>query len=71
MRRRPTTSQPTPQLQLALDWLAEPKPDDPLLDLVPLRHHVAARSAVSVCRSLHRLKIDELLQERAERIDRR
>ncbi len=68
MRRRPTTSQPAPQLQQALDWLAEPKSDDPLLDLVPLRHHIAAIGKLGLP-VLHRLKIDELLQERAERID--
>lgn len=68
MRRRPTITQPAPQLQLALDWLAEPKPDDPLLDLVPLRHHIATVGSLGLP-VLHRLKIDELLQERAERID--
>jgi hypothetical protein len=68
MRRKPTTSLPAPQLQQALDWLAEPTPEDPLLDLVPLRHHVAAVAGLGLP-VLHRLKIDELLQERAERID--
>ena len=68
MRRSPTTSQPPPQLQQALDWLADPAPDDPLLDLVPLRHHVAAVATLGLP-VLHRIKIDELLQERAERVD--
>lgn len=67
MRRSPITSQPAPQLQQALDWLAEPEAEDPLLDLVPLRHHVAAVAKLGLP-VLHRLKIDELLQERAERI---
>lgn len=69
MRRSPNTSQPAPQLQQALDWLAEPAPDDPLLDLVPLRHHLAAVGNLGLP-VLHRFKIDELLQERAERIDK-
>lgn len=56
------------QLQQALDWLAEPKQDDPLLDLVPLRNHIAAVGSLGLP-VLHRLKIDELLQQRAERID--
>lgn len=69
MRRSPNTTQPAPQLQEALDWLAEPEPDDPLLDLVPLRQHIAAVGKVDLP-VLHRLKIYELLQDRAERIDR-
>ena len=69
MRRSPTKPPPAPQLQKALDWLAEPEPDDPLLDLVPLRHHIASIRSLGLP-VLHRLKIDELLQERAERIDR-
>jgi hypothetical protein len=67
--RRKKTPPPTPiQLQQALDWLAEPKQDDPLLDLVPLRNHIAAIGSLGLP-VLHRLKIDELLQQRAERID--
>lgn len=69
MRRSPTSSPPDPQLQQALDWLADPGPDDPLLDLVPLRHHIVAIGKLGLP-ILHRLKIDELLQARAERIDR-
>ncbi len=66
---RKKTPQPTPiQLQQALDWLAEAPSEDPLMDLVPLRHHVAAIGALGLP-VLHRLKIDELLQQRAERID--
>jgi hypothetical protein len=66
---RKKTPPPTPvQLQQALDWLAEAPSEDPLLDLVPLRHHVAAIGALGLP-VLHRLKIDELLQQRAERID--
>lgn len=68
MRRSPTTTQPHPQLQQALDWLAEPAADDPLLDLVPLRHHVAAIAKLGLP-VLHRLKIDELLQARTARVD--
>lgn len=68
MRRSQTNPQPAPQLQDALDWLSEPKPEDPLLDLVPLRQHIAAIGKLRLP-VLHRLKIDELLQERAERID--
>jgi hypothetical protein len=68
MRRSPKNSQPAPQLQDALDWLSEPKPEDPLLDLVPLRQHIAAIGKLRLP-VLHRLKIDELLQERAERVD--
>jgi len=68
MRRKKTFPQPPIQLQQALDWLAEPKQDDPLLDLVPLRNHIAAIGSLGLP-VLHRLKIDELLQQRAERID--
>ena len=67
--RRSKTSPSTPvQLQQALDWLAEPPHEDPLLDLVPLRNHVATIRALGLP-VLHRLKIKELLQQRAERID--
>jgi hypothetical protein len=60
---------PTPvQLQQALDWLAEAPSEDPLLDLVPLRNHVAAIGSLGLP-VLHQLKIDELLQQRAESID--
>lgn len=68
MRRKKTSPPPPVQLQQALDWLAESKQDDPLLDLVPLRKHIAAIGSLGLP-VLHRLKIDELLQERAERID--
>lgn len=68
MRRSPPTANTPSQLQDALDWLAEPKPDDPLLDIVPLRNHLAAIGQLGLP-VLHRLKIDELLQERAERVD--
>ena len=68
MRRKKTSPPPPLQLQQALDWLAEPKQDDPLLDLVPLRNHIAAIGSLGLP-VLHRLKIDELLQQRAERID--
>lgn len=68
MRRKKTSPQPPPELQQALDWLAEPKQDDPLLDLVPLRNHIAAIGSLGLP-VLHRLKIDELFQQRAERID--
>lgn len=61
-------SPPPIKLQQALDWLAEPQPDDPLLDLVPLRKHLAAIASLGLP-VLHRLKIDELLQQRAGRID--
>ena len=68
MRRKKTSPPPPMQLQQALDWLAEPKQDDPLLDLVPLSNHIAAVGSLGLP-VLHRLKIDELLQQRAERID--
>lgn len=68
MRRKQTLPSPHPLLQQALDWLAEPAEDDPLLDLVPLRKHLAAIGTLQIP-VLHRLKIDELLQQRAERID--
>jgi hypothetical protein len=68
MRRKKTSPPPPRQLQQALDWLAEPQQEDPLLDLVPLRHHIAAIGSLGLP-VLHRLKIDELLQQRAERID--
>jgi hypothetical protein len=66
--RRKKTSPPPIQLLQALDWLVEPQQDDPLLDLVPLRNHLAAIGALKLP-VLHRIKIDELLQQRAERID--
>lgn len=68
MRRKKKPSPPPMQLQQALDWLAEPPQDDPLLDLLPLRNHLAEIGALGLP-VLHRLKIDELLQQRAERID--
>lgn len=68
MRRKKTSPPPPVQLQQALDWLAEPNRDDPLLDLVPLRNHIAAIGALGLP-VLHRLKIDELLEQRAEQID--
>jgi hypothetical protein len=70
MRRKNNPPPPPPprQLQQALDWLAEPQQEDPLLDLVPLRNHIAAIGSLGLP-VLHRLKIDELLQQRAERID--
>ena len=68
MRRKQTLPPPPIQLQQALDWLAEPKPDDPLLDLVPLRNHIAGIGSLGLP-VLQRVKIDELLQQRAERID--
>lgn len=68
MRRKKTSPSPPAKLQEALDWLAEPRPNDPLLDLAPLRNHVAAIASLDLP-VLHRLKIDELLQQRAEQID--
>ena len=68
MRRKKTSPSPPVQLQHALDWLAQPPQDDPLLDLIPLRSHIAAIGSLGLP-VLHRLKIDELLQQRAERID--
>ena len=68
MRRKKTSPPPPIELQEALDWLAEPQQDDPLVDLVPLRNHIAAIGSLGLP-VLHRLKIDELLQQRAERID--
>lgn len=68
MRRKKTPPPPPIQLQQALDWLAEPPPDDPLLDLMPLRNHIAAIGSLEIP-ILHRLKIEEMLQQRAERID--
>lgn len=68
MPRKKTIQEPPAELQQALDWLAGPPSDDPLLDLVPLRGHVSAIAALGLP-VLHRLKIDELLQQRAERID--
>ncbi|MCK9381728.1 MAG: hypothetical protein M0P95_11795 [Sulfuritalea sp.] len=68
MRRKKIPPPPPIQLQQALDWLAEPQQDDPLLDLVPLHHHVAAIGSLKLP-VLYRLKIKELLQRRAERID--
>ncbi len=66
--RRKKTPPPPIQLQQALDWLAEPQQDDPLLDLMPLRNHIAAIGSLKIP-VLHRLKIKEMLQQRAERID--
>ena len=68
MRRKKTSPPPPIQLQQALDWLAGPQQEDPLLDLVPLRNHIAAIGSLGLP-VLHRLKIDELLQQRAERLD--
>lgn len=68
MRRKKIPPPPPVQLQRALDWLAEPPQDDPLADLVPLRNHVAAIGSLGLP-VLHRLKIDELLHDRAQRID--
>jgi len=68
MRRKKIPIPPPIQLQQALAWLAESPQDDPLLDLVPLRSHVAAIGALEFP-TLHRLKIDELLEQRSERID--
>ena len=58
----------SPELEEVLGWLAGPGSDDPLLDLVPLRKHIGT---IDTLRRpvLHRLKIAELLQLRAERID--
>jgi len=67
MRRKKTSTPPPVELQKTLDWLAEPQQDDPLLDLLPLRNHIAAIGSLGLP-VLHRLKIDELLQHRAERI---
>ncbi|MDO8786682.1 MAG: hypothetical protein Q7J42_01225 [Sulfuritalea sp.] len=68
MRRKKTPPPPPIPLKQALDWLAEPLQDDPLLDLMPLRKHIAAIGSLGLP-ILHRLKIDELLQQRAGRID--
>jgi hypothetical protein len=59
---------PSPELQQVLDWLTSPGADDPLLDLLPLRNHVVTINALERP-ALHRLKIAELLQFRAEQID--
>lgn len=67
MRSKKITPPPI-KLQQALDWLAEALQDDPLLDLVPVRNHLAAIASLELP-VLHRLKIDELLQQRADRID--
>lgn len=68
MPRKKTASQTPIQKQRALDWLAEPPGEDPLLDLVPLRQHVAEIAELRLPVP-HRLKIGELFQQRAERID--
>ena len=68
MRRKKTPTPPPIQLQQVLDWLVEPTQDDPLLDLVPLRNHIAAIDALELP-ALHRLKIYELLQQRSAHID--
>lgn len=68
MRRKKIPPPPSIRLQEALDWLARHPDGDPLLDLVPLRHHLAVIDLL-VLPVLHRLKICELLQQRAERID--
>jgi hypothetical protein len=68
MRRKQIPTPPPKHLQEVLDWLADPLLDDPLLDLVPLRSHVAAIGALKLP-ALHRLKIYELLQQRSDRID--
>ena len=69
MRAKKTSPLPPAQLEQALDWLAKTPQEDPLLDLVPLRNHLAAIGSLGLP-VLHRLKIDELLQQRAERIDK-
>lgn len=66
--RSKTIPPPPIELQQALEWLAAPQQDDPLLDLVPLRKHIASIASLGLP-VLHRLKIDELLQQRADRID--
>lgn len=64
-----TNSPPLPvELQKVLDWLAEPKPGDPLLDLVPLRNHIAAIGSLGLP-LVSRIEINELLQQRADGID--
>lgn len=68
MRRKKTPPPTSVRLQEALAWLVGPPADDPLLDLVPLRHHLAAIGALDLP-VLYRLKIYELLQQRAEPID--
>jgi hypothetical protein len=68
MRRKKIPPPPPIQLQQALDWLAEPQQEDPLLDLVPLRNHIAGLGLLKLPLR-HRIKIVELLQQRAERID--
>lgn len=68
MRRKLIPPPPPIQLQEALDWLAGPPQGDALLDLVPVRHHLAAIGSLDLP-MLHRLKIYELIQRRAERID--
>ena len=68
MRRKKTSPPPPAQLKQALDWLTEPLQENPLLDLVPLRKHIAAIASLRLP-VLHRLKINELFQQRAERID--
>lgn len=68
MRRNKPPPPPPAQLKEALDWLAGPAPGEPLLDLERLRHHLAAIGSLELP-MLHRLKIYELIQQRAERID--
>lgn len=68
MRRKQTSPPPPIQLKQALDWLAKPPQEDPLLDLVPLRNHLAGIGLLGLP-VLHRMKIYALLQQRAERID--
>lgn len=66
MRRKKVS--PPNQLQNALDWLAEPQPADPPCDLNPLRKHITAIVPLGLS-ILHHLKINELQQQRADRID--
>ncbi|MDP1609492.1 MAG: hypothetical protein Q8M11_00430 [Sulfuritalea sp.] len=68
MRRKQIPTPPPIHLREVLDWLADPVQDDPLLDLVPLRNHVAAVVGIQLP-TLYRLKICELLQQRSDRID--
>lgn len=59
---------PPDALQQALDWLAQVPAEDVMTELGPLRQHVLALHAARIP-ALHRLKILELIQQRAEKLD--
>ncbi len=68
MSSKPSQSIPSDDLQHILDWLAQPRGEDPLADLLPLGQHVKALNGQTLP-ALHRLKIVELLQQRTERVE--